>query len=97
MNRHIFHSLSQAQCIQITALHALCAPEKKAPEQEPSVLCLVLPDPDSSEEDVFYGLYYIEETLVSFLSFFCPDGKTAGNFRLYPPGLSEPRLLFPPP
>lgn len=77
MNRHIFHSLSQAQCIQITALHALCTPEKKAPEQEPSVLCLELPDPDSSEEDVFYGLYYIEETLVSFLSFFCPDGKTA--------------------
>ena len=73
MQSHIYHHLSQAALCQIEALHAAC--QKKA--SGPSALGLVLPEADTEEEDCFYALYYIENALVSFLSCFCPDGRTA--------------------
>lgn len=80
----ISNVLTEDQCEQVTILHTVCteyAAQKNGistdPKPEPSVLSLVLPDPGTEENDVFYALYYIEETLISFLSVFCPDGKTA--------------------
>lgn len=75
MSDYIHDTLNQYQCEQVSSLHNICT--EQAYIYAPSVLCLVLPRPDFYEEDTFYGLYYIEETLISFLSVFCPDGKTA--------------------
>ena len=57
MNRHIFHSLSQAQCIQITALHALCAPEKRLRSR--SLLFYVLCCPIRTAQKRTYFMAFI--------------------------------------
>lgn len=73
MKNHIYHTLSQTAVKQVEALHASCLEDFPGP----ALLGLVLPEPDTREDDTFYALYYIEETLVSFLSCFCPDGAAA--------------------
>lgn len=85
MPRHVIsHTLTKAVICQIEALHAACT----EPFPGPDLLGLVLPEAEGAEEDAFYALYYIEETPVSFLSCFCPDGEvcelsgfTAPSFR----------------
>ncbi len=78
------NSLDELQCRQVTALHTICSEsvqENSSAENASSgnavVLSLVLPEPDAEDEDVFFLLFYMEETLISFLSVFCPDWKTA--------------------
>lgn len=73
MQNHIRHTLSRTALSQIEALHDICLNGFSGPAR----LGLVLPETDLPEPDVFYALYYIEETPVSFLSCFCPDGRTA--------------------
>ncbi|MCI8466077.1 MAG: GNAT family N-acetyltransferase [Lachnospiraceae bacterium] len=73
MQNHIFYTLSKTISEQIEALYASCVETASGP----ALLGLALPEADLLEEDTFYALYYIEDTLVSFLSCFCPDGKTA--------------------
>ncbi|MCI8275769.1 MAG: GNAT family N-acetyltransferase [Lachnospiraceae bacterium] len=84
MSCHIYHTLTQTAQNQIEALHAVC----QSCFPGPALLGLVLPESESPEGDTFYALYYMEETLVSFLSCFCPDGEncelsgfTAPSFR----------------
>ncbi len=67
----IFHSLTRTQLRQIRELHAASLERFPGPD----LLGLVLPKAEVSEEDAFYALHYIEETPVSFLSCFCPDGE----------------------
>ncbi|MCI8550871.1 MAG: GNAT family N-acetyltransferase [Lachnospiraceae bacterium] len=89
MESHIYRQLSQAVLCQIEALHAACMEKVSGPSE----LGLVLPEADTEEEDSFYALYYIEDTLVSFLSCFCPDGKTAEISGFTAPGFRN-RGLF---
>ncbi|QNM05451.1 GNAT family N-acetyltransferase [Qiania dongpingensis] len=78
------NSLNELQCCQVTALHTICSeaapvtsPAGNASSKNPIVLSLVLPEPNAEDEDTFFLLFYMEEVLVSFLSVFCPDRKTA--------------------
>ena len=73
MNRHIYRKLTEKQRSQISSLFSECTGDLSGPY----ALSLVLPNEESEEEDTFYALYYIEDSPVSFLSLFCPDGKTA--------------------
>ncbi len=68
----VYDSLTEEQCRRITALHALCTRLENR-----YVLGLVLPEPDTAEEDSFYLLCEEQGQTVSFLSVFCPDGETA--------------------
>ncbi len=72
MPHYICHTLTQTAIDQIRLLHAACQDQVPGP----ALLGLLLPEADVKEEDTFYALHYMEETLVSFLSCFCPDGKT---------------------
>ncbi len=72
MTDHICHTLTQTAISQIESLHAACQNRVSGP----CLLGLLLPEAGVREEDTFYALYYIEETPVSFLSCFCPNGKT---------------------
>ncbi|MCD2491450.1 GNAT family N-acetyltransferase [Lacrimispora sp. NSJ-141] len=78
------NSLDELQCRQVTALHTICSEAvqinsyaENVSSENPVVLSLVLPEPDAEDEDVFFLLFYMEKTLISFLSVFCPDWKTA--------------------
>ena len=73
MQQHIYYTLPQTILEQIEALHTACLEKFSGP----SLLGLVLPEADVRESDTFYALYYIKGAPVSFLSCFCPDGRTA--------------------